>query len=179
MNSKKAGLAIIFALLATQLVLTYKGQAVSAEFIKQIDTNKAAIQYEKDKRTAAEKEAVEAKTKVENLTKKNSELQTSLDIRLLDQQKQEQEAGKIKVQLKAEELASAQKEQELISTRQKLSKVSELAQETTNQHKAREAILRSQIDELKKALEEKNQRLETVKKALDNTKNPEAPKATR
>ncbi len=177
MNSKKAGVAIIFALLATQLVLTYKGQTDGEEFRKQIEANKAEIRSETDKRIAAEKKASVAETKVHELTKENnalkgklSNLTNSLATRSLDQQKLEQEAGKLKDQLKALELASSKKAKELLSAQQELSKASKAAQESAGQSKAREATLLSQIDELKKALEEKSQRVEEAKKALDSTK---------
>jgi chromosome segregation ATPase len=177
MNSKKAGVAIIFALLATQLVLTYKVQTDGEEFRKQIEANKAEIRSETDKRIAAEKKASEAKTKVDDLTKENSKLtrelstlKSRLATRSLDQQKLEQEAGKLKDQLKALELASSKKEQELLSAQQELSKASKAAQDSAGQSKAREARMISQIDEVKKALEEKSQRVEAAKKALDSTK---------
>ncbi len=177
MNSKKAGVAIIFALLATQLVLTYKGQTDGVEFRKQIEANKAEIRSETDKRIAAEKKASVAETMVHELTRENnalkgklSNLTNSLATRSLDQQKLEQEAGKLKDQLKALELASSKKAQELLSAQQELLKASKAAQDSAGQSKAREATLLSQIDELKKALKEKSQRVEAAKKALDSTK---------
>lgn len=180
MNSKKVGVAIIFALLATQLVLTVKSylkdQTAGAEFSKQIETSKAESQIERSKRLAVEKEASEAKANIVLLSEKNTNLsqKASLLNSLLErtaqlQEKLELEGMRLRSQVKELELTSSKRETDLASAKQELLKAAKLAQETENRFKARESNLLSQIDSLGKLVDEKNQRLEAAKQALNNT----------
>ena len=180
MNSKKVGVAIIFALLATQLVLTVKSylkdQTAGAEFSKQIETSKAESQIERSKRLAVEKEASEAKANIVLLSEKNTNLsrEASLLKSLLEtkaqlQEKLELEGMRLRTQVKELEFTSSKRENDLASAKQELLKAAKLAQETENRFKARESSLLSQIDSLGKVVDEKNQRLEAAKRALNNT----------
>lgn len=180
MNSKKVGVAIIFALLATQLVLTVKSylkdQTAGAEFSKQIETSKAESQIERSKRLEVEKEASEAKANIVLLSEKNTNLsrEASLLKSLLEtkaqlQEKLELEGMRLRTQVKELELTSSKRETDLASAKQELLKAAKLAQETENRFKARESSLLSQIDSLGKVVDEKNQRLEAAKRALNNT----------
>lgn len=180
MNSKKVGVAIIFALLATQLVLTVKSylkdQAAGTEFSKQIETSKAESQIERSKRLAVEKEASEAKANIvliseknANLSREASLLKSFLETKAQLQEKLELEGMRLRAQVKELELTSSKRETDLASAKQELLKAAKLAQETENRFKARETSLLSQIDSLGKVVDEKNQRLEAAKRALDNT----------
>lgn len=180
MNSKKVGVAIIFALLATQLVLTVKSylkdQTVGAEFSKQIETSKAESQIERSKSLAVEKEASDAKADIVLISEKNTNLarEASLLKSLLEtkaqlQEKIELEGMRLRAQIKDLELASSKRETDLASAKQELLKAAKLAQETDNRFKARETSLLSQIDSLGKVVDEKNQQLEAAKRTLNNT----------
>lgn len=180
MNSKKVGLVIIFALLATQLVLTVKSfvkdQTSGAEFSKQIETSKAESQIERDKRLAVEKEASDAKANIILLSEKNSNLsreaaslKSHLETGAKLQEKLEQDGLRLRTQIKDLELAYSKREAELASAKQELLKATKLVQEAENRSKARESSLLSQIESLEKVLDEKNQRLEAAKRALNSS----------
>ncbi|MCX8513198.1 MAG: hypothetical protein ORN83_15750 [Chthoniobacteraceae bacterium] len=180
MNSKKVGVAIIFALLATQLILTLKSyvkdQAAGAEFSKQIESSKAESQAEREKRYATEKEASEAKANVALLSEQNthlknlgSELKSRNDIQSKLLEKLDLEAAKLKAQIRELELSLSKKDTDLASAKQAELKAAKEAKETEARLKAREANLLSQIESLEKVLDEKNQRLEAAKRALNNT----------
>jgi len=180
MNSKKVGVAIIFALLATQLVLTVKSylkdQTAGAEFSKQIQMSKDDSQIERNKRLEVEKEASDAKATIVLLSEKNSQLlrdasslKSHLETQAQLQEKLKQEGMRLQAQVKELELTSSKRETDLVSAKQELLKAAKLAQETENRFKARETNLLSQIDSLGKLVDEKNQRLEAAKQALNNT----------
>lgn len=179
MNSKKVGLAIIFALLATQLVLTLKSyvkdQAAGAEFSKQIEASKAESQVEREKRLQAEKEAADFKAKLAliseqsaSLVKQEAATKSHLETKAKYQEKLDQEIVSLKAQIKDLELRAGKREAELSSAKQAEAKAVQSARDIESRGKAREANLLSQIESLGKTLDEQNQRLEAAKRALNN-----------
>ena len=179
MNSKKVGVAIIFALLATQLILTVKSyvkdQADSAENSRLIDSSKTESQTEREKRYTAEKEVSEEKAKVAllsaqviDLQKHSFELKSHIDTKTRLQEKLDQEATKLRAQIKELELSLSKKDTELASAKQAELNAAKEAKETASRNKVREASLLSQIDSLGKVVGEKNQRLEAAKRALND-----------
>jgi hypothetical protein len=179
MNSKKVGVAIIFALLATQLVLTVKSylkdQTAGAEFSKQIEASKEESHIERSKRLAVEKEASDAKANIvllseknTNLTREASSLKSHLETKAQLQEKLEQEGMRLRTQFKVLELASSKREDELASAKKELLKASKEAQETASRNKAREDNLVSQIESLKKELNARKQQPEAAIRPLNS-----------
>ena len=180
MNYKKVSLVIVFALLATQLVLALKShakdQATDAEFSKQIEASKAESQLERDKRLQAEKEAADFKAKLAllseqltNLGKQEAATKSHLETKAKYQEKVDQEILALKAQIKDLELRAGKREAELASAKQAEAKAVQSARDLETKGKAREANLLSQIESLGKTLDEKNERLEAAKRALNNT----------
>jgi len=179
MNSKKVGVAIIFALLATQLVLTVKSylkdQTAGAEFSRLIEASKEESLIERSKRLAVEKEASDAKANIvllseknTNLTREASSLKSHLETKAQLQEKLEQEGARLRTQFKVLELASSKREDELASAKKELLKAAKEAQETGSRNKEHENSLLSKITILEKELDDKKRRLEAAERALNS-----------
>ena len=182
MNYKKAGLVIIFALLATQVILNVKSyikdQKSEADHSKLIESQKAESLTERDARTKAEKSAAESKSKIDLLTSEKAGLETrrlELKSHLDDMGKLVDELGLRNSSLnqKNQELqqAIARKDADLTASKLAEKKASNDSRDAEIKSKAREVNLLSQIDGLEKALEERSQRLEAAKRALNNSQN--------